>query len=159
MIARLNTSEAAAPGSALRRPARRKRTRTDKQIEQRIELRQWKRWRRERLETLLAGPYAEPAQALLTFCKTMTGPSALVDFIRSGPWNDASPDVRFEILALVDAVIIQRRERMGLVSFDDALPGEPDNVFRVLRELLAPPPGAQPGLINETSSIRNTEHV
>jgi hypothetical protein len=138
--------------------------------EQRIEFRQWKRWRRERLEALLQGPYAEPAQALLTFVKTMTSPTALIDFIRSGPWGDADADVRFEILALVDAVIIRRRERMGLPPFDDSIGNRPLNVFLLVRELLAPtgihdfrltaaPPGAQPGLTNKTSSIRKTENV
>ena len=42
--------------------------------ERRIELRQWECWRRERLNAPLAGPYGEPAQALLTFLKTMTRP-------------------------------------------------------------------------------------
>jgi hypothetical protein len=105
--------------------------------EQRHEFRQWKRWRRERLEALLAGPYAEPAQALLTFVRTMTSPTALVDFIRSGPWCDADADVRFEILALVDAVIIKRRERMGLPPFDDSIGGMPLNVFLLIREQLS----------------------
>ena len=55
----------------------------------------------------------------------MTGPTALTD-------------VRFEILALVDAVIMQGRERMGLMPFDDALPDQPLNAFLILRAQLAP---------------------
>jgi len=99
--------------------------------EKRIELRLWKQWRRERLEALLAGPYAEPAQALLAFFKTMTGAGALVEFVMSGPWADADEDVRYEILSLV-----KRRERMGLAPIDDSLPGQPENAFLILRARL-----------------------
>ena len=105
------------------------------------QLRAWRCWRRERLEALLAGPYAKAVQALFDFLKTMTGPSALIDFVEQGPWCDADADVRAEILALVDAVIIRRRERIGLAPFDDALPDRPLNVFLVLREHLFPPDG------------------
>jgi hypothetical protein len=74
---------------------------------------------------------------LLAFFKNMTGPSALIDFVKSGPWCSADEDVRFEILSFVDAMIIRRRERMGLPPLDDALPDQPLNVFLVLREHLA----------------------
>jgi hypothetical protein len=105
------------------------------------QLRAWRCWRRECLEALCAGPYAEAAQALLDFLKTMTRPSALIDFVEQGPWRDADANVRAEGLTLVDAVILRRRERMGLVPFDDALPDRPLNVFLVLREHLFPPDG------------------
>src|SRR5262249_26028720 len=100
-------------------------------------LRAWRRHRRERLAALLAGPYAEAVRALLDFLKSMTGPSALIDFVKQGPWRDADPDVRTEILMLLDAVIVKRRERMAMAPFDDALPGQPLNVFLILREQLS----------------------
>jgi hypothetical protein len=112
--------------------ARRQKALTERDVEFRL----WKRWRRERLDALLAGPYAEPAQALLTFFKTMTGPTALIDFIRSGPWSDTDADVQSEILALVDDAIVHRRERMGLPPFDDALPDQSPNAFLILRAQL-----------------------
>lgn len=136
---------------------RRQSARNKELREQGIEFRLWKRWRRERLEALLNGPYGEAVRALLIFTKTMATPSALLDFIARGPWADANADVRFEILALVDAMVVRRRESLGLVPFDDALPGQPDSLFLLLRELLAPPPGAQPGSINATPKIQ--EHV
>jgi hypothetical protein len=107
---------------------------------QRYEFRQWRRWRRERVQELLDGPYAEPARALLAFLRTMTTPTALIDFIRSGPWVDTDEDTRFEILALIDATIITRREKMELAPFDDALEGEPLNVFLRIRDQLNSPP-------------------
>ena len=114
------------------------RTAAEKKLaEQRLEFRLWKKWRRERLEALCGGPYAEAASELLAFCKTMTRPSALIDFVKAGPWSDADVDVRFQILSLLDAAIITRRERMGLAPFDDALPDQPDNLFLILRAWLS----------------------
>jgi hypothetical protein len=43
-----------------------------------------------------------------------------------------------EILALVNAAIVKHRERLGLPLMDDALPGQPDNVFLIVREHLFP---------------------
>jgi hypothetical protein len=130
--------------------------------EQRHEFRQWKRWRRERFEELLEGPYAEPARALVEFCKTtMTGPTALINFIAAGPWSTADMDTRIEILAFVDAVIIKQRERMGLPPFSDPLPGQPTNAFLILRAQLANHSrfiAAPPGLISETLSIRKQQN-
>jgi hypothetical protein len=102
---------------------------------QRIEFRLWRRWRRERLNALLAGPYGEATKALLDFIKTMPGPNALIDFVKAGPWSDADADIRFEILALVDAVIVKRRQQMGKTPFDDSIPwsGKPPNAFLTLR--------------------------
>jgi hypothetical protein len=131
----------------------RQKTREQKALaEHSQQLRQWKSWRRERLENLLAGPYAEPTRALLAFLKTMSTPSALVAFIKSGPWNDADADVRSEVLTLIDTAIVARREHAGLPPFDDPLPGEPPGAFLHLREHLLlshlremAPTGAQPG--------------
>jgi hypothetical protein len=114
------------------------RTRQQKALEeQRYKLRQWQRWRRERLEELLAGPYDEPTQALLTFCKTATSPSALIDFVKAGPWHDADAETRFEILSLLDAVITERREQLRINAIDDPLPHQPDNAFLILRAWLS----------------------
>jgi hypothetical protein len=92
-----------------------------------------------RLRALQLFPDGEPAQALLTFLKTMTRPPALIDFAKTRPWANAGADVRFEILALLDATIIRRRERMELDPFDDALPGKSENAFLILRAWFADP--------------------
>jgi hypothetical protein len=103
-------------------------------------LRSWKTWHRERTSALLAGPYGAQAQALIDFFKVMNSPSELVEFVKRGPWRGADEDVRYEILALVDAVIIRKRDRTGLAPFDDALPftNAPPNAFLILREFLFP---------------------
>ncbi len=105
--------------------------------EQRYEFRQWKRWRRERFEELLKGPHAEPARALVEFCKTVTSPTALIEFVKAGPWSDADADTRIEVLTFVDAVITKQRERRSLVPFDDPLPSQPDNAWLILRAWLS----------------------
>jgi hypothetical protein len=115
-----------------------RKTAKDKALKERAyELRQWRRWRRERFEELLNGPYAEQARALIEFCKIMNSPTALIEHVKTGPWRDADPDVRAEILAFIDAVIIARREDMNMDLFDDALPGKPENTFLTLRAWLA----------------------
>jgi hypothetical protein len=76
----------------------------------------------------------------------------LIEFTSAGPWGDADSDTRFEILGLLDAMIVKHREKMGLAPFDDALPGQPDDLFLLLRQHLAPPTGAQPGFVNAKKS-------
>jgi hypothetical protein len=105
--------------------------------EQHIKLRMWKRWRRERVEALLSGPYSAAARDLLETLRTMTTPSSLLDAVAVGPWSGIDITTRQEILALIDAAIIARREKLGMPSFDDPLPGQSPNAFLVLRERLA----------------------
>ena len=105
--------------------------------EQSYLLRQWRRWHRERVEALLIGPHGVALDALLTFCKSMNGPTALIDYVKAGPWCDADADVRAEILSILDVFITQRREELGLPPFDDPpLPNAPPNAFLILRMLL-----------------------
>ena len=117
---------------------RRRTTKQHKALqERRVDLRLWKLWRRERLDALLAGPYAEPAQALLAFFKAMTGPTALIDFIKAGPWAGAPR------CALRNSRARRRDDHQtprahGLVPLDDALPGQTDNLFLILRESSRP---------------------
>jgi hypothetical protein len=126
--------------------------------EKRTELRLWKAWHRERLDALLAGPYGDSTRALLAFVKTMTKPTALIDFVEAGPWANADADVRFQILSLLDATIMRRREKMELEPFDDSLPGCPENVFLILRALLADPFPSNDGAIRGVARCDQTKH-
>jgi hypothetical protein len=120
----------------------RRRTAAQKALaERRTGYRLWVKWRRERLDELLAGPYGAPARALLDVCKNpKTSPRELIAFVAAGPWAHADRDTRFEILSLLDGFIVKKREKAGLDPFDDALPGEPDSLFVILRAMLADPP-------------------
>jgi hypothetical protein len=106
--------------------------------EQRDLLTEWRRWRRERVDALLAGPWGEAAASLIAFLDVMDLDQAdeLIRLVKQGPWHQADPDTRFEILNLVDTGITRLRERNGLAPFDDSLPGEEPTAFELIREHL-----------------------
>jgi hypothetical protein len=99
--------------------------------------RAWKKWRRERLETLLAGPHGAAAHDLVAFLEGMTlGDGArLVELIRAAGWGDVDADTKFEVLSLINAAITALRERAGLAPIDDPLPEEKPTAFLIIREL------------------------
>jgi hypothetical protein len=135
-FAELNTP---APVKARQRAAAKRRAKAEaKALAERDDLfRLWKRWRRERVETLLAGPHGAEGRALLEFLQAMSlddGPR-LVEFVRAAGWHHADADTRFEILLLIDGAITALRERHGLPPFDDALPGEKPNTSLIIREM------------------------
>jgi hypothetical protein len=97
----------------------------------------WKLWRRERLETLLAGPHGDATRELVAFLQTMTldDGARLIEFVRVAGWERADADTKFEVLSLINAAITALRERAKLPPFDDALPGEKSTTFLIIREL------------------------
>jgi hypothetical protein len=99
----------------------------------------YRRWRDERREALLAGPYRHPVRRLISFLKSMglQDGAALIQLVEREQWRSADFDTRHEILALIDNAVISLRERHGLPPFDDALPAELPNVFLLIREALA----------------------
>jgi hypothetical protein len=129
------------PRKARERAAgKRAKTRAERALTKRDqEFRRWQRWHYERCDALLAGPYSEAARGLIGLLEELTLDSApqLIEHVRSGPWACADSDTRFLVLALVDGAITALRERNGMPSFDDPLPGAPLNAFLILRELLA----------------------
>jgi hypothetical protein len=129
-----------APVKARQRAAEKHREKAkEKALAERDDLfRVWKRWRHERLEALLAGPYGESVRELLTFLQTMSldDGSRLIEFVRASDWHRADPDTRFEILSLINAALTTLREQHGLPPFDDALPGEEPTASLIIREVL-----------------------
>jgi hypothetical protein len=65
---------------------------------------------------------------------------ALLDFIGRSDWSAVSFDTRLVVLHEINDCITRMRERHGLAPFDDPLPGQPDNVFRIVRSILTPSP-------------------
>lgn len=56
---------------------------------------------------------------------------------RNRAWLRAAPeDIRFAALEMIDHRCQRIRQRAGLVPFDDALPGEDDDVFRLCKREL-----------------------
>jgi hypothetical protein len=100
----------------------------------------WKKWRRERIEALLAGPHSAKARALIAFLETMTldQSSELIEFVRAAGWQHTDLDVKFEILSMVNTALTVLRERAGLPEFDDGTGisrDEEPTAFIVIREL------------------------
>jgi len=97
----------------------------------------WKKWRQERLDALLNGAHAAAAQELVAFLQTMTleDGEKLVELIRAGGWERADADTKFEVLSLLNLTITELRDRAGLPSIDDPLPGEESSAFLIIREL------------------------
>lgn len=117
---------------------KRRATAAEKALQERDDLfKLWRIWRRERIETLLNGPYGEAARDLITFLETMSleDQPRLVQFIRNSVWRRADPDTRFQVLSLINIVITTLRERAGLPPIDDALPfsDETSGSFLVIR--------------------------
>ena len=104
--------------------------------------RAWKAWHREQLAGALAGPHGATIAELITLLDRLELSSAavllavLLDFIRRSDWSAVSYDTRFTVLHHINERITRMRERHDLAPFDDPLPGQPDNVFRVVRAIL-----------------------
>jgi hypothetical protein len=112
----------------------------DKALKERDHLlRNWLRWRGERLAQLLAGPQGDAIRALVQFLHDIKFEQApaLVEFIAASQLRIADADIRFEILHLIDRAIARLREKQGLPPFDDALPGEAPTAFQIIRGLLS----------------------
>jgi hypothetical protein len=65
---------------------------------------------------------------------------ALIAHVKLDDWPEADHTARADALSLISVRITHLRERAGLSSFDDPLPGSPPNVFLVIRELLGGAP-------------------
>jgi hypothetical protein len=141
MNAFLEFAEKQTPASvkARRRAVEKRRaTEAEKVLAERNDLfRLWKRWRRERLETLLAGPHGDAARELVAFLQAMTldDGKALVEFVRAAGWERADADTKFEVLSLINAAITALHERAKLPPINDALPDEEPTAFLIIREM------------------------
>ena len=120
------------------RQARAAEKRAARQAAEREQLAAWRRSHSERRGALLTGPYGDASRYLIGFLDSMTldQGAALVSLVDAGPWRHANRDTRFEVLALIDTVIIDLRECHGLPAFDDPV-GDRPNVFLLIREALS----------------------
>jgi hypothetical protein len=69
---------------------------------------------------------------------TPSSAPALLDCFERPNWNVVSYDVRMTILHELNAAITYLRERQGMPPFDDGVPGERDNIFRRIKDLISP---------------------
>lgn len=118
-------------------------TRSEKDQEERNALlRDYRAWKRDQLDAVLAGPFGKNVHGLRQFLRTMTASSApaLVKLIERAAWLQAAPtDVRSIVFRLVSAAIERVRGNEGLDPCDtDGLPGQPTAADLVRGTLFGP---------------------
>src|SRR5262245_34243920 len=101
MNAFLEFAEKQTPASvkARQRAAEKRRAeKAEKALAERDDLfRLWKKWRRERLDELLAGPHGEVTRELIAFLQAMAldDGERLVEMVRAAGWARADANTRF----------------------------------------------------------------
>ena len=88
-------------------------------------------------QAILKGPHAVELKMLPAFLYTMTlsaAPFLLHGLEAHGWYLHLDIETRRVIFRMIDNAICRCRVRNGLAPMDDPLPGEPDNVFRIVRE-------------------------
>jgi hypothetical protein len=103
-------------------------------------LRSWQKWHREEREIALTGPHGAMIERLVFILDSLTLDSAplLVAYIRGVDWATVHYPTRLTVLHEVNVAITRLRERNGMAPFDDAMPGDPPNVFETIRTILIP---------------------
>jgi hypothetical protein len=121
--------------------------------------RAWKARHREQLEEALAGPHGAQISELMALLDRLelSSAAALLAFIRRSEWSSVGYDTRLVVLHQINDRITRMRERHGLAPFDDPLPGQPDNVFRIVRAILTPSPAHEHRL--SPSEVATAERI
>jgi hypothetical protein len=121
--------------------------------------RAWKARHREQLEEALAGAHGAQISELMALLDRLelSSAAALLAFIRRSDWSSVSYDTRLVVLHEINDRITRMRERHGLPPFDDPLPGQPDNVFRIVQSILAPSPAQERRL--PSSEVATAERI
>jgi hypothetical protein len=101
-------------------------------------LRWWRAWHREQREAVLAGPHARTLAELFRMFSTIehVSPAQLVGFVSAIDWSAIDYQTRLTVLSELNSAITKFREKRGLKPIDDPLPGQPDNAFRIIKNLL-----------------------
>jgi hypothetical protein len=101
-------------------------------------LRAWKKFHREELDAALAGPHGPMLERLVFMLKGLAPNSAplLLAYIRGIDWSAIDYATRLIVLHETNVAITRMRERNGMDPIDDGVPGERDNVFRIIRHVI-----------------------
>ena len=118
-------------------------TAADKAIDEKRQLSKLYRARqRQEIATAYADPvYGEPIATFILSLRrfTIDDADAIVIFIKGEAdyWLRAAPeDIRALLLRVIDARIIAIRESNDMLPFDDPMPWQDDNVFRLAKKAL-----------------------
>ncbi|MCA1452170.1 hypothetical protein I6F35_02935 [Bradyrhizobium sp. BRP22] len=102
-----------------------------------VQFARYKRAVRTESTALLSSEHSANYRILLALLRRLTPQSSheLVDYVKGARWIKACDrDQQFTVLSMMDMAIVRARVHAGLPPFDDALPGEPDNAFLILRK-------------------------
>jgi hypothetical protein len=112
----------------------------DKQLADEEKLvRAWKKWHSDELAAARERHPDLIAELMNELGKLQPNSARdLIAFIRRTDWATVDYPARLTVLHQIHDAITKLRERHGLEPFDDGVPGERDNVFRVVKEILVP---------------------
>ena len=110
-------------------------------------MRVWKARHAEQLDEALAGTHGATIAELITLLDRLelNSAAALLDFVQRSDWSAVSYDIRLTVLHPVNQTISGLCKHSGLVPSDVGLPGDRNNVFRVVRRALLTPSPADAG--------------
>ena len=130
-------------------------------------LRAWKQWHREERIAVLAGAHGPALAELFHMLDNMNymRPRQLLGLVQSIAWTAIDYPTRLVVLHETNSAIGKQRDRLGLAPFDDGLPDDPPNVFRLIRTaiLFAELPAPRGGHVGvdadlHTTTPQSTEH-
>jgi hypothetical protein len=98
-------------------------------------LRWWKAWHREQLEEALAGVHRDVLERVMAHLRNLKSARELVSAMAAEDWSTVDAETRLIVLHELNVVIAALREKQGLPPIDDALPDEPNNAFRIIKNL------------------------
>lgn len=98
-------------------------------------MRWWSAWHREQLEQALDGMHGDIMRGLMAQLKDLHSARALVDFISARDWSRVDANTRMIALHEINRAITALRSKSGLPFVDDPLPGQPDNAYRIIKNL------------------------
>ncbi|ACL61442.1 hypothetical protein Mnod_6681 [Methylobacterium nodulans ORS 2060] len=117
-----------------RGPEAEKKLREDEQLSK-----QYRAWKRAKLQALLDGPHDDEIRDLDRFMRRMglaDGPT-LIARVEAAAWiRDMSAGDRADLLGLIGRRIALMRERNGLEPFNDGVPGDPPRAFERIKNLM-----------------------
>jgi hypothetical protein len=121
-------------------------TKDEKLAETRKLTRAYRAWHREQLEEALIGVHGDVLVQLMIQLKNLREARRLLNFIEAQDWASIDAETRLIALHEINVAITRLREHSGMVPIDDPLPGQPENLFRRIKQtLFAAPPGAHSG--------------
>ena len=104
-------------------------------------LRQWHAWHVEQLQEVLIGPDGDTVASVVEQLKVL-GPGksqALIELIQARDWSTVGIDAKLVLLHELNTAIERVRRKLGLAPIDDPLPGQPDNLYRIIKAILGIP--------------------